>query len=128
MPNKKIIYNISKILIATIWLINGLFCKLLGFVPRHELIVARILGPEHAIFFTKTIGIAETLMAVWIVSGIMPRLNAWAQIVIIATMNCIEFALAQDLLLWGKVNSIFALMFILFIYYNEYKLKPVKAI
>jgi len=43
-------------------------------------------------------------------------------------MNCIEFALAPDLLLWGRLNAIFAFMFIIFIYYNEYKLKPKSAI
>lgn len=124
MPYKTTIHQISTILIAAIWIANGLFCKVLNFVPRHELIVARILGPEHALFFTKTIGIGEILMAVWILSGLKHRLNAIMQMIIIALMNCIEFVLAPDLLLWGRVNAVFALMFTLFIYYNEFKINP----
>jgi len=124
MPYKTTIHQISTILIAAIWIANGLFCKVLNFVPRHELIVARLLGPEHALFFTKTIGIGEILMAVWILSGLKHRLNAIMQMIIIALMNCIEFVLAPDLLLWGRVNAVFALMFTLFIYYNEFKINP----
>jgi hypothetical protein len=30
-------------LIALVWIINGLFCKVLNWAPRHQLIVARIL-------------------------------------------------------------------------------------
>lgn len=108
--------------IATVWIANGLFCKVLNFVPRHQQIVARILGNEHARLLTILIGLSETLIAVWILSGIKTRLNAATQILVIATMNTLEFILVPDLLLWGKVNSIFAFMFILLIYYNEFHL------
>jgi hypothetical protein len=114
--------------IALVWLLNGLFCKLLNLISRHQLIVARILGSEHAGIFTKTIGTAEILMAIWIISSIKPRLCAFAQIIIIATMNAIEFFKAPDLLLFGKINAFIALCFILLIYYNEFILqKPVMA-
>jgi hypothetical protein len=109
-------------LIATVWLVNGLLCKVLNFVPRHELIVSRILGNEHAVLLTKAIGISETFMAVWIISNIKTRFNAVIQIIIIATMNVIEFILIPDLLLWGKANLAFAIIFILLIYYNEFVL------
>lgn len=65
------IKTILTIGISLVWLINGLFCKVLDFVPRHELIVSRILGTEYASIFTKLIGIAEILMVVWILSGII---------------------------------------------------------
>ena len=35
-------------LISLVWLVNGLYCKVLNFVPRHQLIVARILGEDFA--------------------------------------------------------------------------------
>lgn len=107
---------------ATVWLVNGLFCKVLHFVPRHEQIVARILGDEFARPLTIGIGLSEIAMAVWIVSGIKSRLNAIAQIVIVATMNILEFILVPDLLLWGKLNSMFAAFFILLVFYNEFVL------
>lgn len=97
-----------------------LFCKLLNLVPRHQEIVARILGNEHPRLFTILIGISETLMAVWIVSGIKSRLNAILQMIVIATTNIIEFFLAPDLLLWGRFNALFAFLFIILIYYNEF--------
>lgn len=120
--SKQTAHRILTVLISLVWLANGLFCKALNFVPRHEQIVARILGEEYAPVLIKLIGIAEITMAVWIISGIKKRFNAIAQMVIIATMNTLEFALAPDLLLWGKVNAAFAFLFILLIYYNEFHL------
>lgn len=108
--------------IAAVWVANGLFCKVLNFVPRHQQIVARILGDNHSRLLTILIGLSETLIAVWILSGIKTRFNAAIQILVIATMNTLEFILVPDLLLWGKVNSLFAFMFILLIYYNEFRL------
>lgn len=117
-------YKILRIAYALIWLANGLFCKILNLVPRHQEIVATILGQEHARLLTVAIGISEVLMAVWILSGIRSRLNSLLQIVVIAVMNTLEFFLIPHLLLWGRFNSFFALLLILVIYYNEFHLKP----
>jgi uncharacterized membrane protein YphA (DoxX/SURF4 family) len=111
-------------LIALVWLVNGLVCKVLQLVPRHEQIVARILGDQYARPLTLAIGILETGMAVWIISGIKSRYNAILQMVIVAIMNMIEFILAPDLLLWGRFNSLYACIFILLIFYTEFKLSP----
>ncbi len=106
--------------IATVWLINGLFCKVLNFVPRHEQIVSRILSENNSRILTIMIGLSEILMAVWILSKFKTKLNAIAQIIIIASMNILEFLLVPDLLLWGTFNSLFAFLFILVIYFNEF--------
>ena len=119
---KRKIYKTLNYLIATVWLVNGLLCKILDLVPRHQLIVSRILGNEHAFLLTKVIGISEIFMAIWIISNIKSRINAVTQIIVIGTMNVIEFILVPDLLLWGKANLVFAIMFILLIYYNEFVL------
>jgi uncharacterized membrane protein YphA (DoxX/SURF4 family) len=97
-------------------------------VPRHQQIVARILGETYAPLLTKAIGFSEIIMAIWIVIGIFPRLNAWAQIIIIATMNILEFMLVPDLLLWGKTNAFFAFLFILLIYYKSFILSKNDAL
>ena len=110
------------IFIATVWVGFGLFCKLLGLVPRQQEIVARILGARHAWLITKLIGAAEVCMAVWILTGYQSRLNAALQIAIVATMNVIEFVLARDLLLFGRLNSLFAAVFIALIFVNEFVL------
>lgn len=110
--------------IAAVWLVNGLFCKVFNLVPRHQEIVATILGQEHARLLTIAIGISEILIAVWILSGIKSRLNALLQIAVIVVMNTLEFILVPGLLLWGRFNALFALLLILVIYYNEFHLKP----
>ena len=107
-------------LIAAVWLVNGLVCKVFNLVPRHQQIVAEIMGPEHAGFLTLAIGIAETGMALWIVLGHSRRLAAFVQIICIASMNILEFILVPELLLWGKANSIFAFLFIILVYYNGF--------
>lgn len=73
--------------IAIVWIVNGLFCKVINLVPRHEQIVARILGSSHSRLLTALIGLSEVGMAVWILSGINSRLNAVAQIFIVFSMN-----------------------------------------
>ena len=109
--SRAIVRTVLKILISLVWLVNGLFCKVLNFVPRHELIVGRILGTEYAPILTKTIGVLEILMFIWILSGIKSRLCSIAQILIVLTMNLIEFFVAPDLLLFGKANLLVALAF-----------------
>jgi hypothetical protein len=109
--------------IAAVWVANGLFCKLLDVVPRHREIVARILREEHSLALTRAIGVAEIAMAAWVLSRIAPRLNALAQIAIIAAMNILEFYLAPDLLLFGRLNAVVAALFIVVIYYREFHLR-----
>jgi hypothetical protein len=117
-------HSLLTCLIAAVWLINGLFCKVLLLVPRHREIVARILGDAHAPLFTVLIGCSEILMAVWIFSRFRQKLNVITQIVLVAAMNILEFILAPDLLLWGRFNIVFALLLIAVIYYNQYVLNP----
>jgi hypothetical protein len=113
--------------IATIWIANGLFCKALNLVPRHQQIVAKILGTEHSRMLTIVIGFSEIFMAIWILSNIKSRLNALAQILIIATMNTLEFIIVPDMLLWGKANAIFAFILMLVVYFNEFYLNKKSA-
>ncbi len=126
MSNKKI-NTILTYFIAAIWLANGLVCKVLHLVPRHEQIVAHILGGTHATLFTILIGFSEIIMAIWIISRLKTKLNAIVQIIVVASMNTLEFILVPNLLLWGKYNALFALLLIITIYINEFyfnKSKP----
>src|SRR5215203_471164 len=115
-------HQILTFLIASVWFINGFYCKVLNLVPRHMQIVGRIVGYDGATLLTVFIGILEVSMAVWILSNIQSRLNAFVQISLVAFMNTLEFILVPDLLLWGRANAFFALMFIFLIFYNEHSL------
>ena len=119
----KSVYSLLNFCIALVWLVNGLFCKILNFVPRHQAIVAKILGEEYARTFTVFIGFAELIMAVWILTGFKSRLTALSQILVVATMNVLEFFLAPELLSWGRLNLLFALVFCIIVYFNEFHLK-----
>jgi hypothetical protein len=121
MTNRKK-FSILTYLIAAVWIGNGLFCKVLNLVSRHEQIVARILGVEYSRPLTLLIGLSEIGMAVWILTGFKARLNAFAQIAVVVVMNTLEFILVPDLLLWGKFNSLFAFLFILVVFCNEFYL------
>ncbi len=110
------------VLIATVWLANGLFCKVLNLVPRHEQIVAGILGDDYSRTLTILIGLSEIVMAIWVLTKFKTKFNAIAQMTVVATMNILEFILVPDLLLWGRLNSVFALLFIGLVYYNEFVL------
>lgn len=120
---KQNLYGILTVFIATVWLVNGLLAKVFGLVPRHQQIVAEIIGQEYSRMFTIIIGIAEIIMALWVLSKVKPRMNAIVQIIIISIMNILEFILVPDLLLWGKMNSFFALLFICLVWFNEFNLR-----
>jgi len=119
----KVIYKVLNILISLVWLINGLYAKVLGYVPRHREIVARILGEDISFAAVKVIGVLEICMFIWVISGKYSRLNAIFQIAIVMTMNIMEFIIAPDLLLFGKLNIVIAFLFSSLVYYNEFIIK-----
>ncbi len=98
-------------LFAAVWLVNGLWCKLLDGTPRHRAIVARILGDDLAALITHLIGLGEIALALWIVVGLHRRATAILQIALVLTMNVVEFAVAPDLLLFGRFNLLVAFAF-----------------
>ncbi|MFD1000057.1 DoxX-like family protein [Ohtaekwangia kribbensis] len=120
-PNR-ILPTLLTVAITLVWFINGLFCKVLNYVPRHRMIVARILGETHAPILTIAIGLSEIVMAIWIASGIKSRWCALLQMCIVAMMNILEFILVPDLLLFGRFNAFFATVFVLVVYINEFVL------
>lgn len=114
-------------IIALVWAVNGVYCKVLNQVPRHQEIVSRILGEEYAPVLTVLIGLSEIVMAIWVLTRYRSRLSALAQMIIVATMNVIESILVPDLLLWGRANALFALCFIGLVYYHEFVLNRTSA-
>ncbi|RMH18543.1 MAG: hypothetical protein D6696_12820 [Acidobacteria bacterium] len=84
---------------AAVWLVFGLGFKVLGGVPRHRTIVAAVVGEGAAGPVTVLVGLAETAIALWILSGLWPRACAAVQTVALASMNALELLRARDLLL-----------------------------
>ena len=111
-----------RILIGSVWFVNGLLCKVLGWGPRHREIVATILGDEYSLLITRAIGFGELGLALWIWSGVRARLSAGLQMILVGTMNVMEFLRAPDSLLWGKYNALFATAFIALVWFVEWRL------
>jgi hypothetical protein len=75
--------------IALVWLYEGLWCKLLGGMPRHAEVIAAtpFLGPVTARAALITLGLAECGIAVWVLSGQRMRQAALVQTVLLVAMN-----------------------------------------
>jgi len=116
-------HRVLRYFIGTVWFVNGLYCKVLNLVPRHEEIVALILGDEHSRLLTILIGMGEIAIGIAVLSGKRIKQVVIAQMVLVGTMNIIEFTFAHELLLWGRLNLLFASLFIMLLYYYGFHSK-----
>jgi uncharacterized membrane protein YphA (DoxX/SURF4 family) len=75
--------------VAGVWLYHGLWCKLLGRCPDQVEVVAAVPGLRggRAKAVLLGIGIVETGLAVWVISGRRPRLAAAGSTALVAGMN-----------------------------------------
>lgn len=105
------------VLTASVWLVFGIWFKLMGMVPRHRLIVATVLGEAVAGPIVILIGIAETALGLWILSGIKPRWCAIVQSLAIVTMNALELRFARELLLAPGLMVLANTLFLILVWY-----------
>jgi hypothetical protein len=84
-------------IIGSVWVVFGLYCKILNRVPRHRKIVERVLGPRFG-GLILVIGIGEVLLGLWVFSGWERLACAGVLTAAIAGMNTLEIWLARDLL------------------------------
>ena len=85
--------------IASVWIFHGLYSKVLRGIPRHQQIVARVLGDGLAGTATIAVGLLEVLLGVWILTGRKRPVCALVQTLAIVGMNTLEIVLANDLLI-----------------------------
>ena len=109
-------------LLGLVWIIMGFYCKVLGLVQRHEMIVGEIFGKEIAPFITPLIGVGEVFLGLWIIIGYQRKLTSVIQIALVLLMNILELMLASKYLLLDPLNFIFALMFCGIVYFNGFYL------
>jgi hypothetical protein len=105
------VHLFSQILLGSVWVFHGLYSKILNGIPRHRLIVGKILGASHAVCLTNGIGFLEILLGLWAWSGWQPFGCALVQTAAIISMNTLEIIFARELLIsaLGMVllNSVF---------------------
>jgi len=89
----------AQIVIGSVWVFHGLYSKILNGIPRHRLIVGKILGMRRAQVATRAVGVLELLLGVWAFSGWQPVWCASIQTAAIVAMNSLEILLARELLI-----------------------------
>jgi hypothetical protein len=89
-------------LVAAVWLVHGLYNKLLGGSARHLQIVQSVPGLQEStgVAVLALVGALEVAIAVWVVSRRAPRACAATQSVLLLSMNVVELTFARHLLLW----------------------------
>ena len=92
----------ARAVVAGVWLVHGLYNKLLGGSPRHLAIVQAVPGLHGAVGarVLAAVGVCEVAIAVWVIAGAAPRLCAAAQSAALLSMNVVELTFARPLLLW----------------------------
>lgn len=118
------LYLVLTVLIGSVWVFHGLYSKILAGIPRHRLIVGRILGEEWAGRAIVTIGVLEILLGLWAFSGRFRVGCAAVQTVAIIAMNFLEIRLANDLLISGLGMLVLNAAFLSVVWYWA-KMKPV---
>lgn len=86
--------------VAAVWFYEGLWCKLLNGQPRQVRVVEAmpLYGPLVATKLLKLLGVVETAIGVWILTGIAPILCAVAQTALLVTLNLCGLIWARRLI------------------------------
>lgn len=93
------LHRIAAFAIGCVWVFHGFYSKVYGGIPRHKLIVGRVLGDDMAQWVTPLIGVCEILLGIWFFTPIRPRIRATVQTAALVSMNTFEMIFARDLLL-----------------------------
>jgi uncharacterized membrane protein YphA (DoxX/SURF4 family) len=80
---------LTRAAIASVWLYQGLWCKLLGRMPHHQAIVGMVpfLDASQAHGVLIALGSLECVLAAWVLSGVFAREAALMQTFLLACMN-----------------------------------------
>lgn len=92
-------HPVVQVMIAAVWIFHGLYSKILNGIPRHRLIVGRILGSANMVPATRLIGLLELLLGIWVITGWQSVACASVQTTGIVAMNALEILLAREFLI-----------------------------
>ena len=94
--------QLAALAVAAVWLVHGLYNKLLHGSPRHLAIVQSVpgLAGTRGERVLMAVGVFELLVAIWIVTGWAALVCAAVQTVVLLSMNVVELRFARGLLLW----------------------------
>jgi uncharacterized membrane protein YphA (DoxX/SURF4 family) len=89
---------VARAAVAVVWLYEGLWCKVLGGDGDQQAIVAAVplLPPALAGAALTGLGLAETALAVWVLTGRRARAAAVTQTVLLVAFNAGGLLFAAD--------------------------------
>jgi len=111
------VHTAAQIVIGSVWVFHGVYSKILSGIPRHRLIVGKILGTANAGVATKAIGVIEMLLGLWAWTGWQPIGCAVVQTAAIVAMNSLEIFLARELLISAIGMVILNVGFLVVVWY-----------
>lgn len=81
--------GVLRCVVAAVWLYEGLWCKVFGRESRQVDVVTAVpkLGPLIGRHFLLALGVAETLLGFWVLSGLFPGFCALTQTLLLVTLN-----------------------------------------
>jgi hypothetical protein len=80
---------LTQIAVAAVWLYEGLWCKLLGGIPLQVEVVEAVplVDARIGAWLLRAIGVVECALALWVLSGWLPFVAAFAQTALLVGMN-----------------------------------------
>lgn len=91
---------LPRIAVASVWIYQGLWCKLLGHAPHHQKIAETtpFLNASVAHRLLVALGVLECALGAWAFSGIWAREAAVVQTVLLISMNTVALIRAGNLI------------------------------
>ena len=86
--------------VSSVWLYEGLWCKLLGGEPRQMQVVEAVprYGPRTGAVFLKLVGVIEVGLALWALSDMAPLTCAFVQTVLLISLNACGLLWARHII------------------------------
>jgi len=80
---------IARGIIASVWAYHGVYSKLMLGDPAYLDVIESLpfVNPAFALIPLAWIGLLETCLAVWVLSGLAPRRASWVQTLLLLGMN-----------------------------------------
>jgi len=78
-----------RVVIAAVWLYEGLWCKIFGRARLEAQVVASVpkIGPQLGGALLKALGAVEVALGVWVISGTFPGICAISQMALLIALN-----------------------------------------
>ena len=86
MPDSKLV----RLSVALVWLYQGFWCKVCGGSSTHVAVISSVpfIGPDCGQIALIALGLGESCIAVWVLSGRRMQQAAVVQTALLIPMNC----------------------------------------